>query len=944
MDTNGSIYLCVKQFNARLGDELNLKIGDKVEVLADDSEYNDGWYMGRNLLTNDVGLYPKTFTQLLHTPKNPEQSLLRSRSRRVATPPGKPRSEVDRVTESLGGVALLPKPEAEGTAVEGAAAAGPDAASAATLSDIDRALAELQNSPAKKPSIIPGRSTSSGSSGGSGGAAGGVAGGADTPDPREVLSWSPQQVTAHFASAGFDPEVAGKFARHKITGGILFELDLAHLKEIDIDSFGTRFEVYKEIEKLKGAAHGGSADASASSTPQAVKSPYAHFNDSSSTNNTTFTSQHTKSASHLMPSAPLGRGGGSPDTAAYTQGHQRKRSQSLDDLAAAGPPTPRQLEVTTPSTEDKRRSMAFMSPRKAPGPPAAPSPLNKGFRFGSGTEEGSPYVTRSNASGLGINGLSRPASSIYDNSMHSRQASGQHADHRREPSGSSVGAPGHHRRHSSLFSFLSNHDDLTLNGEKTPKQSNRHSMFLGDTDGYKSKLDTPESGRSSPLRKPKTPKQEPIDIDHATLSPKKSKSLSYRQLENKSAGTLREDDKRSASDSNTISRLKTLRTTSTQNFKSLTSSKKSKTSAFQEGIRHITPDDAIKSATYSGWMSKKSGSNIGWRSRYFTLHGTRLSYFTSLKDKRERGLIDITAHKVIPVNTEDATNSNDKYIAMYASSTGFGRYCFKIVPPAPGFKKGLTFTQPKTHYFAVETQEDMRGWLKALMTATIDIDDTVPVVSSCSTPTVTLSKAQELLAKAREETKLKDEELREQGYLRDGARPGAYVHEEEYTSEENSPVIHEVERLASVRRDGGAGGAPQLSVDTSGRNVSSGSARTPTTPQLSNQGGFASPYLLASGLLSPRSGSVRDSGQSVRDSGQSVLREPASASSGNVTQSPASSGHKVADHFTGDTTPKSVFSNSNGRVVSGGKKKGEKMLAYSSDGTGNHSFVIKTKK
>lgn len=934
MDTNGSIYLCVKQFNARLGDELNLKIGDKVEVLADDSEYNDGWYMGRNLLTNDVGLYPKTFTQLLHTPKNPEQLLLRSRSRRVATPPsGKPKLEVDRVTESLGGVALLPKPE-EGAAAHHAAAEGAAAASAATLSDIDRALAELQNSPAKKPSIIPGRSASSG---GSGGAAGGAdaSGGAD---PREVLLWTPQQVTAHFALAGFDPEVAGKFARHKITGGILFELDLAHLKEIDIDSFGTRFEVYKEIEKLKGASHGashgGSADASASSTPQAAKSPYAHYNDLSSTNNTTFTSQHTKLALHLMPLAPLG-----PDPSGYTPGHQRKRSQLLDDVAAAGPPTPRQLEVTTPSKEDKRRSMAFMSPRKAPGPPAAPSPLNKGYRFGSGTEEGSPYVTRSNASGLGINGLSRPASSVYDNSMHSRQASGQHADHRREPLGSSVGVPGHHRRHSSLFLFLSNHDDLTLNGEKTPKQQNRHSMFLGDADGFKLKLDTPESGLSSPLRKPKTPKQEPIDIDQATLSPKKLKLLSYRQLENKPAGSLREDDKRSALDSNTILRLKTLRTTSTQNFKSLTLLKKLKTSAFQEGIRHITPDDAIKLATYSGWMSKKLGSNIGWRLRYFTLHGTRLLYFTLLKDKRERGLIDITAHKVIPINTEDATNSNDKYIAMYASLTGFGRYCFKIVPPAPGFKKGLTFTQPKTHYFAVETQEDMRGWLKALMTATIDIDDTVPVVSSCLTPTVTLSKAQELLAKAREETKLKDEELREQGYLRDGARPGAFAPEDVFTLEENSPVIHEVERLGSVRRDGGGGGgsAPQLSVDTSGRNVLSGSARTPTTPQLSNQGGFASPYLLASGLLSPRSGSVRDSGQSV-------LREPASASSGNVTQSPASSGHKAADYFTGDTTPKLVFSNSNGRVVSGGKKKGEKMLAYSSDGTGNHSFVIKTKK
>ena len=78
----GSIYLCIKQFNARLGDELSLKIGDKVEVLADDSEYNDGWYMGKNLLTEEVGLYPKGFTQILQS-QRPEHPLLRSRSRRV---------------------------------------------------------------------------------------------------------------------------------------------------------------------------------------------------------------------------------------------------------------------------------------------------------------------------------------------------------------------------------------------------------------------------------------------------------------------------------------------------------------------------------------------------------------------------------------------------------------------------------------------------------------------------------------------------------------------------------------------------------------------------------------------------------------------------------------------------------------------------------------------
>ncbi|ODV63437.1 Boi family PH domain-containing protein, partial [Ascoidea rubescens DSM 1968] len=151
----------------------------------------------------------------------------------------------------------------------------------------------------------------------------------------------------------------------------------------------------------------------------------------------------------------------------------------------------------------------------------------------------------------------------------------------------------------------------------------------------------------------------------------------------------------------------------------------------------------LRTADHSGWMSKKGSSAVGpWKTRFFTLNHTRLSYFGSMKDTKEKGLIDITAHKVLPARDDD------KFVALYAATTGQGRYCFKLVPPAPGYKKGLTFTQPKVHYFAVDTKEEMRGWMAALMKATIDLDESIPIVSSCVTPTVTLQKAQELLAKA----------------------------------------------------------------------------------------------------------------------------------------------------------------------------------------------------
>lgn len=914
-----SIYVCTKQFNARLGDELNLKVGDKVEVLADDSEYNDGWYMGKNLLTNEVGLYPKTFTQVLPN-QGSETSVLRSRSRRLGsghssaanTPPVTSTAQLGDSFEKLSVNSMktaTPKGAAQVTK---------------TMTDIDKALEELQTNSFSETSRTPSGNPSH----------------ARQPslqsltedlNPADALKWTPQQVSLYFAIVlGFDMDVAGKFARHKITGEILFQLDLAHLKELDIDSFGTRFEIYKEIEKLRTSGKPKSAQVSENHEGASSRS-FPSNNSDESLNIDLLTS--SVQSRLLLPLAELNLRG-QPKT------HQRKRSQSMENL----------LSPTTPLVGAGDSPESFLSPRKAPEPPSA-SPLNKGYRFGGSPREtlqSGLYLTRTNASsaGLGIsNGASRPASSVYDNSMASQ--------HRRNSSVISG-----HRRHSSMFSFLSGaNDEQKEKEEREEKRLQSNNIYR---DEEPPQLISPAKVLRLRSKSTKIDDLDDLDVDLATFSPHKSKSLKEGALRKSTSlhnHLLIKDEKRAASDSTTQSsvlRLKTLRTASTQNFKSLTGSKKSKTSAFQEGIREVTPDEAIKSATHSGWMAKKSGSTIGWRSRYFTLHGTRLSYFTSLKDKKEKGLIDITAHKVIPVNSEDANNTNDKYIALYAASTGFGRYCFKLVPPAPGFKKGLTFTQPKTHYFAVETMEEMRGWLKALMTATIDIDDSVPVVSLCLTPTVSLAKAQEMLARAREETKLKDEELRARGAFDGFDEYGlndflGQFFDTTVTSEENSPIVDSLDEstLSSVQR-ASSRKHPKLTVDTSGKTPIKG----PTTPLMTTNQGFASPYLLASGLLSPKLGASpgtpkeRPEFFDRTDSKGKVERVASKADSRDSDSRTESKNSDKLDNSssnTGETTPKQVFSNSNGRVLSGSKKKNDKMLAYASDGSGNHTFVIKKK-
>ncbi|ODV79897.1 uncharacterized protein CANTADRAFT_25703 [Suhomyces tanzawaensis NRRL Y-17324] len=1007
MASSATVYICIKQFNARLGDELSLKIGDKVEVLADDSEYNDGWFMGKNLLTSEVGLYPKSFTQILQN-QTSEPSLLRSRSRRVLssnstssnTPVGTP-NNVSKLTDKFGKLGMDEESSPANKANK-------------TLSDIDKALQELQTenflgsngTSTKNNSLEEDINNNDANDSGQTEVLEGLKSNENTHkrnpsaqsltedlNPLKAAEWTPQQVSSYFAIVlGFDLDIAGKFARHKITGEILFQLDLAHLKELDIDSFGTRFEVHKEIDKLRqissrSAKHKSlsrstsknnvtvgstenensfkeSIPESSNTTDEFVSPPgssntspnkISNFHNLKSSETDKRSSRHQ---SQLMPSADLKAG-------SYFKGHQRKRSQSLDNLHE------------NRSSVIVNADLSFISPRKAPQPPNEPSPVDKNYKFGGASpleQTSGLYVTRTNATGLGLVNGSRPSSSIYESSMvsHNRNASqnSQHYHHRRN---SSVITG--HRRHSSLFLFLSGNDEKPTNSKNSNKlqsnkivkdNSNIDPDSAIDTDNDDDTVSVPKLispakvKRENSLFSPKQRKgnaedEDIIDIDNTSFSPKKLKSISYK------VDDLRKhevDEKRSTSDStgvapstNPVSRLKNLRTTSTQNFKSLTSSKKLKTSAFQEGIREVTPDEAIKSANHSGWMSKRSGNTLSWRSRYFTLHGTRLSYFTSLKDKKEKGLIDITAHKVIPVHAEsdNSSGSNDKYIALYASSTGFGRYCFKLVPPAPGFKKGLMFTQPKTHYFAVDTQEEMRGWLKALMTATIDIDDSVPVVSSCSTPTVSLAKAQELLAKAREETRLKDEELRSKGFIRDGFDDyGLYLSElntdiQTSLDSNNSPIIDSVDETTVSSVQPNSNGHPKLSIDTSA-SFSKSNTKTPSTPQISsNQGGFASPYLLASGLLSPRLG---HSGNTSSPSGtpNSNLKTTDYFQESQTGNTPVASSTTTAT-ANSEGTPKSVFSNSNGKVMSGRKKSvSEKMLAYTSDGSGNHTFVIKSKK
>ncbi|ORY14169.1 hypothetical protein BCR34DRAFT_241600 [Clohesyomyces aquaticus] len=210
---------------------------------------------------------------------------------------------------------------------------------------------------------------------------------------------------------------------------------------------------------------------------------------------------------------------------------------------------------------------------------------------------------------------------------------------------------------------------------------------------------------------------------------------------------------------------KRLTGTSNSTGNSRKKSKKHGTSAYLRGRQVVTPQEAMVGCDYSGWMKKKSSSLMTtWKTRLFVLRGRRLSYFYTEYDTEEKGLIDISSHRVLPANSERITglhatitrassspSSPQNATIPTAASTDSanaieedmsGMFIFKLVPPRAGLQKGVQFTKPLVHYFAVDNIQLGRLWMAALMKATIDRDDSLPTSTTYQQKTITLEKAQ----------------------------------------------------------------------------------------------------------------------------------------------------------------------------------------------------------
>ena len=190
---------------------------------------------------------------------------------------------------------------------------------------------------------------------------------------------------------------------------------------------------------------------------------------------------------------------------------------------------------------------------------------------------------------------------------------------------------------------------------------------------------------------------------------------------------------------------------------------KKETSAYTRGLQKLSPAEQRIGCDHSGWMKKKPSSlATTWKSRLFILRGRRLSYYYSEDDTEERGVIDISSHKVLVANQDPITTlhatitgatstatppSSEQTVKLSIGNGSFSArtsvskpFYFKLVPPKTGLSRAVQFTRPTVHYFQVDSLAEGRKWMGEMMKATIEHTST-DFETTNKQKTISLAKA-----------------------------------------------------------------------------------------------------------------------------------------------------------------------------------------------------------
>ncbi|PGH05831.1 hypothetical protein AJ80_08279 [Polytolypa hystricis UAMH7299] len=331
------------------------------------------------------------------------------------------------------------------------------------------------------------------------------------------------------------------------------------------------------------------------------------------------------------------------------------------------------------------------------------------------------------------------------------------------------------------------HSPTVTNLEQSPSRS--HGLFSALSPLY-SKADGESSGRSSPLPSthlknvaPKvrraiglraisdavTGNEKALVSSPTSLSPKDFPQSPTRTNSSTPSGTSKSFEMESTDGSSTNVEGAFALVTMPKSSPNVRTKSKKATSAYIRGLEKKTPQEQMIGCDYCGWMKKKSSNLMTtWKPRLFVLRGRRLSYYYSENDTEERGLIDISSHRVFRADQDTITSLHATITGAKASPTsptvftnpnnsgndstdtsipktgGDASFIFKLVPPKAGLSRAVQFTKPSVHFFQVDNIQQGRLWMAALMKATIERDLNLPVRTTNKQKTVSLKQARNM--------------------------------------------------------------------------------------------------------------------------------------------------------------------------------------------------------
>ncbi|KAG9533022.1 hypothetical protein KCU93_g743, partial [Aureobasidium melanogenum] len=783
----GSLLLVVHDFLARSPDELSLAKGDRIELIERDDDFGDGWFLGRHMTTSATGLFPEVYTT--PAPRGTLLSTQQPPTRRNDVPqPNRPQTATSTTSSQSSNSNPAQRASQHNSVMH------------ETLSVIDEHITDLR-SPREIPltnihshdaesiysSHAPNRLS--------------YINGRETDDEEnqlhteaEIMLWSPVRVAEYLEDHGVEKSHCDTFREQEISGEVLLTMEQSaiFIKEFELGSVGRRLKTWQKVKALQDEVRQSSTNVPRSVSEYSAAADDVQTEAGRRRSQSVTASPYRPVSTMATPSMTFTRPDNTqrPSAASIRNlNHSRRHSSmgSIDSMnryshhrqSSVGtnsgvPTTARRLSIAHEPAADLGAAISQADGGVGDygfGSLSSPVDLDRGYFSGNEVDaRNKRNVLQKKSTPAHTRNISAATDSARHSASYRNFPRMSSVESMREPA-SPIMSPA-----SSQFSFnkpTSNRAVSSPHSTVKPLASvqqpvspivTRLDSTLADSDNSSlNPSPSPASNTRSFFSKPRMGGGLRIASDAVTQNEKKQSALKHEPLASpaRTGSTTPSTETRSIDlqKSDNQSRVSTgssgaLAPPATSTRSRPKAKSKKTTSAYTRGLEKKPPTEQIADCDYSGWMKKKSSSLVGsWKPRLFVLRGRRLSYYYSENDTEEKGLIDISSHRVLPAENEKMTGLHAALTGAGSSpmvpqgtappsADGQGLFIFKLVPPRQGLSKAVNFTKPTVHYFAVNSRQEGRLWMAALMKATIDYDaSSGKVTTSYSQNTISLSKA-----------------------------------------------------------------------------------------------------------------------------------------------------------------------------------------------------------